>query len=44
MYEQGISDWRVNSAEHAVGADRQLTLEECRQMVAEAQTAKWFCD
>jgi hypothetical protein len=41
-YEQGLSDWRVYSAEQAVGHDRDLTIEECRQLVEDAVATAWW--
>lgn len=41
-YEQGLSDWRVYSAEQAVGHDRDLTIEECRQLVEDAAATAWW--
>jgi hypothetical protein len=43
-YEQGLSDWRVYSAEQAVGHDRNLTLEQCQQLVEEARASTWWHD
>ncbi|MBB5161573.1 hypothetical protein [Mycobacterium sp. AZCC_0083] len=43
-YDEGISDWRVYSAEHAVGHDRQLDAEECQALVEKAMSSDWFHD
>lgn len=41
-YEQGLSDWRVYSAEESVGHDRTLDLEECQALVDEATSSSWW--
>lgn len=41
-YDQGLSDWRVYSAEEAVGHDRDLTLAECQQLVRDARASRWW--
>jgi hypothetical protein len=41
-YEQGLHDWRVYSAEEAVGHDRVLTIEECQQLVYDAKASIWW--
>lgn len=43
MYDEGMSDWRVYSAEQSTGHDRQLTdVEECQALVEEATASDWF--
>lgn len=45
MYDEGLSDWRVYSAEHSIGHDRQLAdVEECQSLVKEATSSDWFQD
>jgi hypothetical protein len=42
VHEQGLSDWRVYSAEEAVGHDRDLTLYECQELADEARSSEWW--
>ncbi|QLL08999.1 hypothetical protein [Mycobacterium vicinigordonae] len=43
-YDEGVSDWRLYSAEQSVGHDRVLTIEECEALVDEAVASEWFKD
>jgi hypothetical protein len=40
--EQGLSDWRVYSAEQAVGINRDLEADECEVIVEKATSSGWF--
>ncbi|OMC51912.1 hypothetical protein A5742_17390 [Mycolicibacterium fortuitum] len=41
-YEQGLTDWRVYSAEQAVGADEQLDVAQAQRLIDEAAAAPWW--
>ncbi|MDG4667968.1 hypothetical protein [Mycobacterium sp. 236(2023)] len=41
-YEQGVSDWRVYSAEQSVGHDRPVSADECQELVEQAAASDWF--
>lgn len=43
-YAQGISDWRVYSAEQSVGHDRDVDLAQCQAFVEEARSSDWWAE
>lgn len=41
-YEEGLSDWRVYSAEQSVGHDRMIEPDEAQELVDQAVGSVWF--
>ena len=41
-YEQGLTDWRVYSAEEAVGEDEPIDLAQACQLIDDATAAPWW--
>jgi hypothetical protein len=41
-YEQGLTDWRVYSAEEAVGEDQRLDVTQAQLLIDDAATTPWF--
>ena len=42
LYQQGLTDWRVYSAEHAVGEDEPIDIAHAQQLIADAAAAQWW--
>ena len=41
-YEQGLTDWRVYSAEQAVGADDPLDVAQAQRLIDDAAATRWW--
>lgn len=42
LYQQGLTDWRVYSAEHAVGEDEPIDVAQAQRLIDDAATKSWW--